>query len=240
MVAIRVANEVGGDRVIDVAHRLGITADLHDYHSLALGAQEVTLIDMVASYGAMAANGYRIEPHGVSRIRRVSSDETMWSWRPQRRELVIEERPRRYMNEMMRRVVDAGTGTRARLEGREVGGKTGTANDYRDAWFIGFTPGMVAGVWVGNDDHRVAMARVTGGSLPAEIWARFMPTTLRNTEPRPLDPLREEDYDVMAPPDPNRSAPVVIVGAPLGGMGQHGADSPPDDLDRSLDFGPEG
>jgi penicillin-binding protein 1A len=240
MVAIRVANEIGGDRVIDVAHRLGITDELHNYHSLSLGAQEVTLIDMVASYGAMASEGYRVEPHGVSRIRRVGGDETMWSWRPQRRELVIEGRQLRYMNEMMRRVVDAGTGTRARMPGREIGGKTGTANDYRDAWFIGFTPGMVGGVWVGNDDHSRAMARVTGGSLPAEIWARFMPTTLRNTDPRPLQMPRDDDFDVIAPPDPTRMAPVTIVGAPLGALPGTTAEAPPDDHDRSLDFGPEG
>jgi penicillin-binding protein 1A len=237
MVAIRVAHEVGGDRVIDVAHRLGITAELHNYHSLALGAQEMTLAEMVGAYGAMAADGYRVEPHGVTRIRRAGNGETMWSWRPQHREIVIEERPRRYMNEMMRAVVERGTGTRARMPDREVGGKTGTGNDYRDAWFIGFTPGMVAGVWVGNDNFTTT-ARVTGGSLPAEIWARFMPITLRDTPVRALDMPREEDYE-LGPLDPELSAVSSISGAPIGG-GPTAVEPPTDTQDRSLDFGPEG
>jgi penicillin-binding protein 1A len=237
MVAIRVANEVGGDKVIDVARRLGVTSPLSNYHSLALGAQEMTLIEMVGAYGAMAADGYRVEPHGVARIRRANSNETMWSWRQERRERVIEERPMRYMNQMMARVVSEGTGTSARINGFQVGGKTGTGNDYRDAWFIGFTPGMVGGVWVGNDNFTTT-ARVTGGSLPAQIWASFMPTVLRNTPPRQLEMPRDEDYDLGAP-DPSTPT-LTAVGAPVGAvLGTPGA-PPPDNEDRSLDFGPEG
>jgi penicillin-binding protein 1A len=237
MVAIRVANEIGGDRVIDVAQRLGVSSPLHNYHSLALGAQEVTLLEMVGAYGAMAADGYRVEPHGVSRIRRANNGETMWSWRPRHRERVIEERPFRYMNMMMRRVVDSGTGTRARIRDREIGGKTGTGNDYRDAWFIGYTPGMVAGVWVGNDNFATT-ARVTGGSLPADIWARFMPTALRDTPARAMEMPRESDYDEGVP-DP--SAPTLTaVGAPIGAAVGALPAPPEDNQDRSLDFGPEG
>lgn len=237
MVAIRIANEVGGDKVIDVARRLGVTSPLANYHSLALGAQEMTLLEMVNAYGAMAADGNRVEAHGITRIRRASSDETMWSWRPQHRGRVIEERPFRYMNQMMSRVVEAGTGTRARMSGRQIGGKTGTGNDYRDAWFIGYTPGMVAGVWVGNDNFTTT-ARVTGGSLPADIWARFMPVALRNTPARPLEMPTEEDYDlgVAAPIDPT----IAAVGAPVGAVLGAPAEAPPDTEDRSLDFGPEG
>lgn len=237
MVAIRIANEVGGDKVIDVARRLGVTSPLANYHSLALGAQEMTLLEMVSAYGAMAADGNRVEAHGVTRIRRASSDETMWSWRPEHRGRVIEERPFRYMNQMMSRVVEAGTGTRARMSGRQIGGKTGTGNDYRDAWFIGYTPGLVAGVWVGNDNFTTT-ARVTGGSLPADIWARFMPVALRNTPARALEMPTEQDYDVgvPAPEDPTMTA----VGAPVGAVLGAPTEAPPDTEDRSLDFGPEG
>lgn len=237
MVAIRVANEVGGDRVIDVAQRLGIRSPLHNYHSLALGAQEVTLLEMVAAYGAMAADGYRVEPHGVTRIRRSNSGETVWSWRARNRERVIEERPFRYMNMLMRRVVDAGTGTRARMRDRAVGGKTGTGNDYRDAWFIGFTPGMVAGVWVGNDNFATT-ARVTGGSLPADIWARFMPIVLRDTPIRDMEMPRDSDYDEGVP-DPSMEA-LTAEGVPIGAIVGPVAAPPEDNEDRSLDFGPEG
>jgi penicillin-binding protein 1A len=237
MVAIRVANEVGGDKVIDVARRLGVRSELHNYHSLALGAQELTLLEMTQAYGAMAADGYSIEAHGVTRIRRANSNETMWSFRPQSRARVIEDRPRRYMNYMMRRVVDAGTGTRARMPGRGVGGKTGTGNDYRDAWFIGFTPGMVTGVWVGNDNFAI-MHRVTGGSLPTEIWARVMPVALRNTPARELEMPGPEDYDAGLP-DPEKPT-ITAVGAPIGAVVGTPPPAPPDDADRSLDFGPEG
>ena len=236
MVAIRVANEVGGPNVIDVARRLGVTSPLHNYHSLALGAQEITLLEMVAAYGAMASEGYRVYPHGVARIRRANNSETMWSFRAERTR-VIEERPLRYMNMMMARVVENGTGTRARMADYQVGGKTGTGNDYRDAWFIGFTPGMVGGVWVGNDNFSTT-ARVTGGSLPADIWSRFMPVALRDTPPRPLEMPREEDYDLGLP---NPEAPTITaIGAPIGAVVGPPPIAPPDDQDRSLDFGPEG
>jgi penicillin-binding protein 1A len=237
MVAIRVANEIGGQNVIDVARRLGVRSPLHNYHSLALGAQEITLLEMAQAYGAMAAGGYNIEAHGVSRIRRANSNETMWSFRQENRAQVIEERPMRYMNYMMRQVVDWGTGTAARMPGRQVGGKTGTGNDYRDAWFIAFVPGMVGGVWVGNDDF-TETARVTGGSLPAQIWARFMPTAVRNTPVRELEMPRQEDYDVGLP-DPE-SPELTAVGAPIGAVIGGPQTPPPDDEDRSLDFGPEG
>jgi penicillin-binding protein 1A len=238
MVAIRVASEVGGQNVIDVARRLGVRSPLHNYHSLALGAQELTLLEMAQAYGAMAANGYNLEAHGVARIRRANNSETMWSWRPERHERVIEERPLRYMNLMMSSVVQRGTGTRARMAGRQIGGKTGTGNDYRDAWFIGFTPGMVAAVWVGNDNF-TETARVTGGSLPAEIWVRFMPTAVRNLPARDLEMPTEEDYNIGLP---EPEAPTITaVGAPIGAVvGASDAPPPPDTQDRSLDFGPEG
>ena len=242
MVAIIIAHEVGMQRVIDVARRLGIRTPLHNYHSLSLGAQEVTLLDLTASYGAMAAEGYRVEPHGVVRIRR-ANNETVWRWRPQRRARVIEDRPRRYMNLIMSRVVEAGTGTLARIPGRAIGGKTGTANDYRDAWFIGFTPGMVAGVWVGNDDHRLQMNRVTGGVIPARIWHDFMVVALRRLPAQPLQMPGADDYglgpaaDVIAQGVDRGGA---VVGAPLGPSAAGTVPNPPDAGDRSLDFGPEG
>lgn len=238
-VAIRIAREVGHPKVLEVAQRLGVRSPLHNYHSLALGAQELTMMDLIQSYGAMASGGYRVYAHGITRIRRANSDETMWSWRAPDRTRVIEERPLRFMNAIMLRTVEGGTGTRARMPGRQIAGKTGTTNDYRDAWFIGFTPGYVAAVWVGNDTPTV-MARVTGGSLPAEIWARFAQTGLQNVPVRSLDLPRDEDFD-MGVPDPNALQSVSIVGAPVGAtIGAPDAPPPPDNEDRSLDFGPEG
>jgi penicillin-binding protein 1A len=237
MVAIRVANEIGGQAVIDVAQRLGVRSPLHNYRSLALGAQEITLLEMTQAYGAMATEGYRMEAHGVARIRRANNNEVMWSWREPTRTRVIEERPLHYMNYMMNRTIEGGTGTAARIEGRQLGGKTGTGNDYRDAWFIGFTPGMVAGVWVGNDNF-TETARVTGGSLPTEIWRQYMTVALHSVPIRPLQMPGPDDYNVAPPQDPN--AAYSAVGAPIGVAIGEPAAPPPDDQDRSLDFGPEG
>ncbi|MBI3437582.1 MAG: PBP1A family penicillin-binding protein [Proteobacteria bacterium] len=239
MVALRLTQEIGGQRVIDVARRLGVQSPLHNYPSLGLGAQEVTLLELVRGYATMANSGYNVEPHGITRIRRATTDEVMWSWRPQRREQLIADRPRRLMDYMMNRVVEAGTGTHARMPGRQIAGKTGTANDYRDAWFVGFTPGYVAGVWAGNDNHTI-MDHVTGGSIPADIWQRFMQVALRNEPARPLDMPSASDFN-SGVPEPEVQA-VTAVGAPLGALtsGPPASQGPQDTTDHSLDVGPQG
>src|SRR5262249_26258454 len=105
MVAIEVSHEIGQQHVIDVAQRLGVRSPLHNYNSLALGAQEVTLLEMTQAYGAMASEGYRVEAHGVSRILRAEGREVMWTWRPTQRARVIDDRPLHLMNYMMNSVV---------------------------------------------------------------------------------------------------------------------------------------
>ncbi|HWA01143.1 MAG TPA: PBP1A family penicillin-binding protein [Caulobacterales bacterium] len=236
MVAIRVAHEIGQQNVIDVAQRLGIRTPLHNYNSLALGAQEVTLLEMTQAYAAMASEGYRVEAHGVARIRRAESDEVMWSFRPQQRNRIIQDRELHLMNFMMSRVVQAGTGTRAQIAGREIGAKTGTGNDYRDAWFIGFVPGFAGGVWVGNDDFS-AMRRVTGGTLPAEIWRRYMTVALRDVPMRPLQMPTPEEFNAIGGVKPQPGT-IAVIGAPLGAPTE--TPPPASDADHSLDFGPEG
>jgi penicillin-binding protein 1A len=199
MVAIRVAEEAGHKNVINTAKRLGVRTDIKDYRSLALGAQEMNLMEITAAFGAMAADGAKLNPFGVVRITRASNQQAVYTHRGERVK-VIEDEPLRDMNLLMKRVVDAGTGTKARIQGRDVAGKTGTGNDYRDAWFIGFTPGMVGGVWVGNDNFATTK-KVTGGSLPARIWQQTMTVAVRDLEkrsllmptaPPPADPLPGE------------------------------------------------
>ena len=235
MVAIEVANEVGGNNVIDTARRLGVRSPLHDYRSLALGAQELPLIELTQAYGATASGGFRIEPHGVARVRRASGN-TIWTWRPKEPERVIEDRTLRSMDYLMKAVVDAGTGTRARIPGREVAGKTGTGNDYRDAWFIGFSSGITTGVWVGNDNFQ-AMRKVTGGLIPAQIWHDFMVVALRDAPPTQLLMPKTEDYL----PEPSLTAATDQAAAP-GGVQSIGAPllpPPTTEPPPSLD-GPEG
>ncbi|MDX2236543.1 MAG: PBP1A family penicillin-binding protein [Hyphomonadaceae bacterium] len=243
MVAISITEEIGGDKAIAAARRLGVTSPLFDYRSLALGAQELTLMELTQAYAVMAAEGMPVEAHGVTRILRARDRAVVYQFRPSRTERVIAERPLRYMNLIMSRGVEAGTSTSARIEGRAIGGKTGTTNDYRDAWFIGFTPGLAAGVWIGNDDHRIRMLRVTGGQAPAAVWHDFMVVAMRDLPPRPLQLPGPGDYD-SGPPAPVTDvqilAPSAVVGAPLGPRSVS-AQTPADDgADRSLDFGPEG
>jgi penicillin-binding protein 1A len=240
-VAIQLFNEVGGAEVIATARRLGVTTSLRNYRSLALGAQEMTLLELTQAYGALAAEGRRINPFGVARIRRANG-EVVWEAPQAPGEVVIEPRAQRYMNLMMTRVVEGGTATRARIQGRSIGGKTGTGNDYRDAWFVGYTPGIVTGVWVGNDDFGEGR-RVTGGSLPADIWRDFMVVALEDVPATRLTLPTDADYgvgpSVAAPQAPVAAAPSpVIRGAPLGGGAPVAVAD--DGADRSLDFGPEG
>jgi penicillin-binding protein 1A len=220
MVAIEVAQEVGGERVIDVAKRLGVRSDIRDYRSLALGAQEMTLGELTQSYATVSNGGFKVAPFGIRAVRRASGN-VIYRWKaPENRERLIAERDVRGMNLLMSRVVEAGTGTRARLAGRASAGKTGTGNDYRDAWFIGYTSGLTTGVWIGNDDFRTTK-KVTGGSLPATIWKEFMQVALRDMPPRPLMMPRDGDYIVESAPEPttvsaepSEEAP-ALVGAPL-------------------------
>jgi penicillin-binding protein 1A len=236
MVAIEVANEVGHDNIIETARRLGVRTRLYNYRSLALGAQELPMIEMAQAYGAMASGGFRVEPHGVARVRRASGN-VIWAWRPTNADRVIEDRTLRSMNYLMNRVVESGTGTRARIPGRQIGGKTGTGNDYRDAWFVGFTSGITTAVWVGNDNF-AQTKKVTGGSIPARVWHDYMVVALRDAPPTPLAMPKEEDYIVeplpgdMAAHDPNA---VDQSGAPLIPAGEPQETTPAPTLD-----GPEG
>ena len=181
-VAARLANEVGTNNVAATAHRLGITSQIQTDPSMALGAVEVTPLEMAEAYAAFANGGYRVQPYGVERVR-TASGQVLYDHgveRPQLRS-VIGSPALPEMIEMMRQVIATGTGGRAKIGGYDIAGKTGTTTDYRDAWFIGFTGGFVAAVWVGRDDN-TPMKRVTGGGAPAEIWRAFMAPTVRRLQ----------------------------------------------------------
>lgn len=200
MVAIQLALEVGGKAVIRTARRLGVQSPLHNYRSLALGAQELTLMELTGAYGAMATGGKRLEPHGISEIRRANG-QPVWRWSGDE-ESVIEDGPLRNMNALLSRVVTSGTGRRALIEGREVAGKTGTGNAYRDAWFVGFTSGIVTGVWFGNDDFS-PMEKVTGGTLPAQAWHDFMV--------KALDGMPNEPLLLPEPDEESETVPLIAL-----------------------------
>ena len=170
-VAVQVSERVGRRRVIDAARRLGITTPIAPHPSLALGASEVTLIELTAAYAAVANGGVAVWPYGIASVEAVGGKRLYRrTGGPQAR--VIEKGRAQALRRMLREVVRGGTGRAARLGGSEAG-KTGTSQGFRDAWFVGFAGDLVAGVWVGNDDDR-PMKKVTGGGLPARIWRAFM------------------------------------------------------------------
>jgi len=183
-VAVRVSEKVGRKKVIRVARRLGIRTPLRAHPSIALGAGEVTMLELTGAYAALANNGTGVFPYAIAEIR-TRGGRVLYRRRGSGLGRVVAASHVAAMNDVLRAVMVWGTGKAARLADRPAAGKTGTSQDFRDAWFIGYTPGLVAGVWVGNDDAR-PMKGVTGGALPAWIWKAFMTRALKGTAPRAL------------------------------------------------------
>jgi len=184
-ITVNLAQEVGVANVASAARRLGIASPLHDNASLALGTDEVTPLELTAAYAAFANGGRRVSPHLVSSVSDTHGTTLFQRGEPQDA-LAISDQVRRDMTAMLCRVLEAGTGTAARLPKREAGGKTGTTQDYRDAWFVGFTAGHVAGIWIGNDDNH-PMRKVTGGTVPAQMWKSVMLAAEAQRPAAPLD-----------------------------------------------------
>jgi penicillin-binding protein 1A len=182
--AVQLTNEVGPAAVVRVAHRLGIADELHAVPSLALGTSEVTPLELTGGYAAFANGGLGVAPYAIVRIR-TASGKVLYQRRESGLGRVMSPEADADMTEMMMGTVAAGTGTAAALKGRDVAGKTGTSQDYRDAWFVGFSSDFVTGVWIGNDNGS-SMKKATGGGLPARIFKAFMDDAERGQPPRPL------------------------------------------------------
>ncbi len=168
---VRLSEKIGRDLIIKMAYRLGINAKLDDKPSLALGSSGVSLINMTAAYVAISNGGFPVEPYGISNIV-TEKGELIYKRREQTATPIASSKVIEDMNLMLEDVIARGTGKKANI-GRTAAGKTGTSQDYRDAWFIGYSEGLTVGVWVGRDDNR-PMRKITGGSIPAKIWAEFM------------------------------------------------------------------
>lgn len=177
-VAVKISEKAGRKNVIKVARRLGITADLLAAPSLALGTSGVSLIEMTAAYGVFANGGYGVWPYGITEI---TDTEGRLLYRRQGSGpgQVISPQAAGTMNDMLALVLRKGTGKAANFK-RPLAGKTGTSQKFRDAWFIGYSADLVAGVWMGND-NQASMRSVTGGGLPARTWRKFMVAAHRST-----------------------------------------------------------
>lgn len=171
--AVRVAQKVGMNKVIEMAERLGLK-DISNNLASVLGTSGTTLLDMTAAYGTTMMNGVKMIPFGIVSIRTPRG--TVLYRAPSSNKRVISKKICKKMKFMMRELVEHGTGRRAKVDKMECHGKTGTSNDSRDASFIGFTYPIVAGVWAGNDDNAPMHKNITGGTLPAAAWKIFMET----------------------------------------------------------------
>ena len=171
-VSVRLTLEVGPAAVAKTAYRLGIASKLDANPSLALGTSEVSLLELTCAYAPFANGGNAITPHVVERVR-TRAGKMLYARAPQSLGRIIEPRYVAMMNAMMRETLVSGTAQKAQFPGWPAAGKTGTSQDFRDAWFIGYTGHLVTGVWVGNDDSSPTK-KATGGSIPVDVWSQFM------------------------------------------------------------------
>ncbi|PKU23395.1 carboxypeptidase [Telmatospirillum siberiense] len=181
--AVRLIERIGPKRVVAVAKRLGITSQLHSDASLALGTGEVNLVELTSAYATFANAGNGVFPFGFTEVRD-NRGNVIYHREGAGTGQIISPHALREMDDMLSAVVTEGTGKAAAID-RPIAGKTGTSQDYRDAWFIGFSADYVGGVWFGNDDG-TSMHRTTGGSLPAQLWHNVMLAAHKGLPARPL------------------------------------------------------
>ncbi|MBM3731885.1 MAG: PBP1A family penicillin-binding protein [Acidimicrobiia bacterium] len=182
-VAVQVAVQTGLARVVDMARRLGLGDGFEADASLALGTGEVTLLDLTAAFAVLANGGERAWPYAIERVAD-GDGRVLWRRQGEGAERIADQGHVRTLVGWLRGAVEGGTGRAARLD-RDAAGKTGTTQNFRDAWFVGFTADLVAGVWMGNDDAS-PMKNVTGGGPPARLWRDFMLEAHRGLPPRSL------------------------------------------------------
>jgi penicillin-binding protein 1A len=178
IVAVKLLEMLGVDRVIEYAHRMGVQSNLEPNLSLALGTSVLTPLDQATGYATLANQGVHIAPSPF-RIIKDSLGNTVLDDRYPEQTEVVSAGTAYIMTTMMEDVINHGTGYPNAIIGRPAAGKTGTTSDFRDAWFVGFTPDLVTAVWIGNDNYH-PMNESYGGDIPARIWARFMKGALVN------------------------------------------------------------
>ena len=203
-IAVRVSEYAGRERVAAMARRLGITSHMEPTPSLALGASETSLLEITGAYAVIGNGGFGVWPYAIQRIED-GDGRVLYARSGSGPGRVIQAAHAAQMTGMLAEAITTGTGKAARL-GRPAAGKTGTSQNARDVWFIGFTAELVTGVWMGNDDER-PMPSVSGSGAPARLWQGFMTAALAGAPERPLT--------VRAPePRPARSLPEARLEQP--------------------------
>ena len=212
--AVRLLQTLGPLSVAQFAHQLGIKSPLTSNLSLALGTSEVTLLELTAAYAVFPNKGERIEPYGILEV----SDRQgriIWRTKPQKR-LVMSRSTAAIVTNMLEGVVNEGTGRHAQVLGKAVAGKTGTSNDYKDALFVGFSPRIIAGVWVGRDRGGSLGDRETGARAALPIWIDFMQVALQNEPhlyfdiPEDVRPIRIDPLTGLPQADDSKASVVAL------------------------------
>ena len=207
------------------AHRLGIQSELQPNASLALGTSEVTPLELVTAYAPFANGGIGVQDHIILKVRSADG-KLLYQRRATGNGRIVEPHYVAMMNRMLSEVLASGTGKKAELPGWQAAGKTGTSQDYRDAWFVGYTSHRITGVWLGNDDNSPTRKSV-GGNLPVEVWNQVMKTAHSGVPPaalpsavwqEPGEPpaaAPAPEAPVVAAPPPRPVQPLADNGAPL-------------------------
>ncbi|MFA5878648.1 MAG: penicillin-binding protein 1A [Candidatus Margulisiibacteriota bacterium] len=180
VVAVKLTNMIGPDYVVQTARKLGILSPLYPVLSLPLGANGVNMLEITGAYAVFANGGFEVKPTGIIRIEDRNGEILYQTKLVEKR--IFDEDKVNMLNDMLKGVINNGTGKAAKLP-RPVAGKTGTTSDYRDAWFIGYVPQLVCAVWVGNDNN-TPTRKVSGGTVPAKIWRDFMSVALAGIPPK--------------------------------------------------------
>jgi penicillin-binding protein 1A len=225
-VAVQLSERSGRGNVIETAKRLGIDTPLGNDASIALGTSETTVLEMTAAYATFANKGQGVLPYGITKIQ-TRSGKLLYQREGSGLGAVASPVAVREMLDVMTATVDWGTGKHAQID-RPAAGKTGTSQNFRDAWFIGLTAQLVTGVWVGNDDNK-PMNKVTGGSLPVDIWHDYTLEALAGVPPEPL-PLPAGVGPLLA-----AGEPLQLPGATAGPATTTASADEPGLLDRLVD-----
>ncbi len=176
-VSVRLGQYAGFGRVAAMAERLGIP-NIPSHPSIVLGSVEATLLELTGAYAHVANDGNKVVPYGITLVKTRKGGKELYKHEKPEAESILAKGTVEMMNYMLLDVVARGTGTKARLVDRPAAGKTGTSQNFKDAWFIGFTPQLVTGVWVGNDDNK-PMKKITGGTIPSMVWHQFMASAMQ-------------------------------------------------------------
>ena len=204
-VAVRLGVEVGPKTIVATAHRLGIGSELQPNASIALGTSEVSPLELTAAYTPFANGGTGVQPHIITRVK-TADGKLLYQRRNANLGRVVDPVYVGMMNGMMEQTLLIGTARKAELPGWQAAGKTGTSQDWRDAWFVGYTGKLVTAVWLGNDDGSPTR-KASGGNLPVDVWTRYMKVALKNAKPVPLP----GDWHPAPPANPDDGSPIASL-----------------------------